>query len=366
MKINKKFWKNKKVLITGHTGFKGGWLSVILDFLGSRISGYALDPAGKNNFFNHVEVKKLLKKDFRNDICDIKNLKKKLNKINPEIIVHLAAQSSVIESFKSPRNTVFVNTIGTYNLLEASRNIKKLKCILIITTDKVYQNYESVKYFDEQSKLGGDDIYSGSKACCEILVNSYRKSFYQNSRCKIATVRAGNCFGGGDWTEDRIVKDALENLYMNKNLILRNPEATRPWQHVLEPLFGYLILIQNLCSSQGGKFESGWNFGPSSKQNLKVINLVKIIKKSLKSNSRILIDKNFKKYNNKKFKIFESKNLNINSKKAQKKLRWAPNLTIKNSVDLTTEWYQAFKRKKNLLLVTRNQIKKYVSKAKLI
>ena len=150
------------------------------------------------------------------------------------------------------------------------------------------------------------------------MVNSYRKSFYQNKKCKIATVRAGNCFGGGDWTEDRIVKDSLENFYDNKNLILRSPDATRPWQHVLEPLFGYLILIQKLCSNSGKDYESGWNFGPSLKQNLKVINLVKIIKKFLRSRSKILINKKFKKYSNKKFKIFESKHLNINSKKALK------------------------------------------------
>lgn len=366
MKINKKFWKNKNVLITGHTGFKGGWLSVILDFLDAKICGYALSPKGKNNFFKHVGIKKLFKRDIRHDICDVKHLSKELQKINPEIIIHLAAQSSVIESFKNPRGTVFTNTIGTFNLLEASKYLTKLKCILIITTDKVYQNYESVKYFDEKAKLGGDDIYSGSKACCEILVNSYRKSFYQNSKCKIATVRAGNCFGGGDWTEDRIVKDALENFYDDKNLTLRNPEATRPWQHVLEPLFGYLLLIQSLCSKRGNKFESGWNFGPSLKQNLKVISLVKIIKKSLKSNSKIKIDKSFKKYSKKKFKIFESKHLNINSKKAYKKLNWSPSLSIKNSVDLTTEWYQAFKRGKNILSLTRTQIKNYISKAKLI
>lgn len=366
MKINKKFWKNKNILVTGHTGFKGGWLSVILDYLGSKINGYALNPVGKNNFFKHVGIKKILKKDIRHDICDVKYLKKQLIKINPEIIIHLAAQSSVIESFKSPRNTLFVNTIGTYNLLEVCKDLRRLKCILIITTDKVYQNYESAKYFDEQSKLGGDDIYSGSKACCEILVNSYRKSFYQNKKCKIATVRAGNCFGGGDWTEDRIVKDSLENFYDNKNLILRSPDATRPWQHVLEPLFGYLILIQKLCSNSGKDYESGWNFGPSLKQNLKVINLVKIIKKFLRSRSKILINKKFKKYSNKKFKIFESKHLNINSKKALKKLKWSPCLTIEDSVKFTTEWYQAFKKNKNLLLFTRSQILKYVSKAKLI
>jgi len=366
MKLNIKFWKNKKVLITGHTGFKGGWLSVILNILGSNISGYSLNPKGKNNFFKDVKIKSLFKNDIRHDISDIKFLKKKINIIKPEIIIHLAAQSSVIESFKDPRNTVMTNTLGTFNLLEASRDLKNLKCFLIITTDKVYQNYETTRHFNENSKLGGDDIYSGSKACCEILTNSYRKSFFHNSKCKIATVRAGNCFGGGDWTEDRIIKDALENFYNNKKLVIRKPEATRPWQHVLEPLFGYLILIQKLCSKNGKKFEGAWNFGPGLKQNLKVLNLVLIVKKALNSKSKIYIDKSFKKYKNLKFKIFESKHLNINSLKAKKYLNWSPNLTINNSVDLTVEWYRAFKKRKNLLSVTKSQVKKYISKAKLI
>lgn len=359
MTIKRNFWKDKRVLITGHTGFKGGWLSVILNMLNSKIYGFALNPLQKNNFFNQTKISHLFENDIRHDICDIKYLKKKISNINPEIIIHLAAQSSVIESFKNPRNTVLTNTLGTYNLLEASVNLKNLKCILIITTDKVYQNYHFSKQFDENSRLGGDDIYSGSKACCEILVHSYRKSFFQKTKCKIATVRAGNCFGGGDWTEDRIVKDCLEKFYDNKKLELRNPYATRPWQHVLEPLFGYLTLIQKLSSKKGAKFEGPWNFGPSLRQNMTVIELAKCVKNSLKSKSKIFINKNSKKFNINKYKIFESKYLNISSLKARKHLGWKPSLNIKESVFLTTEWYKAFKKKKDLLLVTKNQINSY-------
>lgn len=366
MKIDKNFWRNKKVLITGHTGFKGGWLSVILNLLGCKVSGYALNPVGKNNFFKHGKVKKILENDIRHSINDLNFLKKKIQKLQPDIIVHLAAQSSVIESFKNPRNTVMTNTIGTYNLLESVKNNKKVKCVLAITTDKVYQNYEDAKYFDENSKLGGDDIYSGSKACCEILVNSYRKSFFQKSQCRIATARAGNCFGGGDWTEDRIVKDALESFSKNKTMTLRNPEATRPWQHVIEPLFGYLLLIQKLCSKNGKEFQGPWNFGPSLKQNLKVINLTRLIKKAMNSKSNIIVKKNFKKINNKNIKLFESKHLNINSTKVRKFLKWAPFLTIKESVYLTTDWYKAFKDKKNLLLISKSQILNYIKKVNLV
>ena len=217
--INKKFWKNKKVLITGHTGFKGGWLSVLLDCLGAKISGYALNPNGKENFFKAVNLNDILKNDFRNDISDIKKLEKVIQKTRPSIIFHLAAQSSVIESFKSSRFTVITNILGTANILEICKKYNFIRSVVIITTDKVYQNYtKEKKIFNENSPLGGDDVYSGSKACCEILVHSYRKSYFKNSNCKIATVRAGNCFGGGDWTKDRIVKDILENFILIKLL----------------------------------------------------------------------------------------------------------------------------------------------------
>lgn len=361
MKPNIKFWNKKKILITGHTGFKGGWLTVLLNYFGSKVSGYALDPVGKNNFYNSVKLSKILNKDFRKDITNLNLLKKSIKEIQPEIIFHLAAQSSVIESFKDSKNTVMSNVIGTTNILEAIKEQKSVKCLIIITTDKVYQNYRTRKHFKEDSILGGDDIYSGSKACCEILVNSYRKSFFSNSNCNIATVRAGNCFGGGDWTKDRIVKDVLESFFYNKNLILRNPEATRPWQHVIEPLIGYLMLAENLSSKDGKKYSGPWNFGPSSKQNMKVLNLVKLFKENINASSKIIIKKKDNRFQNKKFKVFESKYLNINSKKAFNKIKWKPKLSIKQSIRLTVEWYNCFKFKKNLLKLTTQQIKNYLN-----
>ena len=360
MTLDKKFWKNKKVLITGHTGFKGSWLSVMLHYLKSKIYGYSLDPVRKYNFFDLAKIKKTYDKDIRHDITDLNFLKKSLKSIKPEIIFHLAAQSSVIESFNNSSNTVLTNVIGTANILEAAKDIPSIKCIVIITTDKVYQNYEKKKYFDENSKLGGDDIYSGSKACCEILANSYRKSFFKNSKCKIATVRAGNCFGGGDWTPERIVKDSLENFYNNKTLTIRSPEATRPWQHVIEPLTGYLILAQKLYSKNGKNFETAWNFAPSLKQNLKVKKFVRILKTKMKSKSKIIIKKNFNKIKNNKIKIFESKHLNINSSKVKKNLKWSPKLTVEKALDLTIEWYCGFKEKKNLFKLSTEQINNYL------
>lgn len=361
MKINYKFWNKKKVLITGHTGFKGGWLTVLLSLLNAKVSGYALNPRGKFNFFNEVKLKNNLIYDFRKDIRSIKDLKQAITITKPEIIFHLAAQSSVIESFKDSRNTISTNIIGTSNILEAIKNNKNIKSLIIVTTDKVYQNYNIKKYFDENSLLGGDDIYSGSKTCCEILAKSYQKSFFSNNNCKIATVRAGNCFGGGDWTEDRIVKDCLELFFQNKNLKIRNPNANRPWQHVIEPLIGYLLLAQKLFFKQNNNYVGAWNFGPSTKQNMKVINLAKIFKTIIKSKSKIIIKKNDSRFQNKKFKVFESIYLNINSQKAFKKLGWKPKLSISKAAFLTIEWYNAFLKKKNLFHITKKQIQDYLS-----
>ena len=246
--------------------------------------------------------------------------------------------------------------------MESIKNNNKVKCLIIITTDKVYQNYKGNKYFSENSVLGGDDVYSGSKACCEIITNSYVKSFFSSKKCKVATVRAGNCFGGGDWTKDRIVKDCLECFTKNKTLFLRKPEATRPWQHVLEPLHGYLLLAQNLCSKKSKEYEGPWNFGPNSRQNLQVIKFVKIIKNKINTRSKIIIKRNNKKFFTNNYKIFESKDLSLNSKKAFKKLKWRPFLSINKAVDLTIEWYMAFKKGKNLSSLTKKQILDYRNK----
>ena len=356
--LNKNFWKNKNVFITGHTGFKGGWLSVILHQLGCEISGYSLNPYGKNNFFNSTKIKKNFKNDFRKNLINFKELKKSIKKSNPEIIFHLAAQSSVIESFKNSKNTILSKVVGTTNILEAIKNNKRVKCVIIVTTDKVYKNLEKKIKFKENSSLGGQDIYSASKASCEILTESYLKSFYlsKGTKCNIATVRSGNCIGGGDWTKDRIVKDCAEAFLENKNLFIRIPNASRPWQHVMEPLFGYLKLAEKLYYDNKRKYIGSWNFGPNIKNNLKVLEVAKYGREILKSKSKILKTKQI---------FYESHHLSLDSSKAFKFLKWRTILNAKQALKLSFEWHKLYNNKSlrhKIVNFTINQIKNYKKK----
>ena len=346
--INKNFWKNKKVLITGHTGFKGGWLSVWMNILGARISGYSLDPITKKNFFDGKKIKNIFSKDFRKDIKDYKSLENCIKTTKPEIIFHLAAQPQVLESYINPMNTIVSNIIGTVNLLEITRKYNFIKSVVIITTDKVYQNNEKKLKFSEQDHLGGDDIYSSSKACADILSISYLKSFFSDSNCGIATARAGNCIGGGDWTKFRILTDASDSFISNKPLKIRNPHSRRPWQHVLEPLLGYLIIAEKIYGNNKLSLNTAWNLGPGRKIHLKVLEFAKIFKQKMNSKSKLIISKK----NDKK----EKKNLDLDSTRAKKILKWKPFLSITQTLQLTADWYLAHKNKKDMFNFTKSQI----------
>jgi len=349
--MNNNFWKNKKVLITGHTGFKGSWLTLILSNLGSKVVGYALDPISKPNLFDGLNLKKYLKKDFRNNILDLKKLLSVVKEFQPHVVFHLAAQSSVLESYRTPKETISINVMGTLNILEAAKQCSSIKSLVIVTTDKVYLNLEKKIPFIEKDSLGGHDIYSGSKAAAEIVTQSYKKSFFQNKTCCIATVRSGNCIGGGDWTKDRIVKDCAESFLKNKKLIIRYPNATRPWQHVLEPLFGYVKLSEKLFKNK--KFEGSWNFGPRQKSNLKVIDVARFGKKFLGSKSKILI---------KKSKFYESTNLSLNSNKSLKYLKWKTRMSAKQALKLSFNWYKFYENNYSIIKIinfTLKQINDY-------
>lgn len=351
----KNFWKNKKVFITGHTGFKGSWLTLILSNLGAKVYGYALNPISKPNFFDGLNLKKFLEKDIRANIKDFKKLSNATKTIRPDIAIHMAAQSSVLVSYNNPDDTIKTNIIGTSNFLKSILECKSVKSALIITTDKVYLNLEKRRKFVENDLLGGYDIYSGSKAACEIITHSYIHSFFKKLKCNVATVRSGNCIGGGDWTKDRIIKDCAESFLFNKTIKLRSPKASRPWQHVMEPLYGYLLLAKKLFKNKINSFSS-WNFGPNFQNNMKVIDVALFGKKYLNSKSKISITSQ---------KYYESNHLSLNSKKAQKTLAWKTHLKPKDALKLSFDWYKSYYQNKNkddLLKLSFNQIINYEKK----
>ena len=244
----RKFWKDKKVFLTGHTGFKGSWFSIFLNLLGAKVTGYSLKPSTKLNLFDLAKLNKELETSIIGDIRDYNKLKKSILKASPDFIVHMAAQSLVKESYVSPRYTYEVNTLGTINILNILNELNFIKFALIITTDKVYLNNNKKNYFKENDLLGGNDPYSNSKSCAELAVSSYDNSFFKEKKIFVATARAGNVIGGGDFSKDRILPDYFRSFLKNKKLILRSPNSIRPWQHVTEPLHGYLLLLMEFLS----------------------------------------------------------------------------------------------------------------------
>jgi CDP-glucose 4,6-dehydratase len=258
--INSDFWKGKKVFLTGHTGFKGSWLCIWLNSLGAVVKGYALKPATNPNLFTIAGIEGLVESDI-NDIRDYSKLCTSILEFSPDIVFHMAAQPLVRASYEKPLETYETNVMGTANLLEAVRQCSSVKAVVNITTDKCYENNEWVWGYKETDPMGGRDPYSSSKGCSELVTASYRESFLKGANIGVATARAGNVIGGGDWAEDRLIPDILRSFEASKSVIIRNPDATRPWQHVLEPLSGYLILAEQLFINPG-EFSEGWNFGP--------------------------------------------------------------------------------------------------------
>ena len=350
----KKFWFKKNVLITGHTGFKGTWLSIILTYLNSRVNGYSLKPK-KNSLFNKSMILQKLKSNNYGDINNLTNLKKKIRDCKPEIIFHLAAQPLVIESYKDPIKTLNTNIIGTANLLESIRNIKSIKSVVIITTDKVYKIKKNNKLYKELDQLGGFDPYSASKVGTEIVVESYIKSFFKNSNLKnrISTVRAGNVIGGGDFSANRLFPDIISVINNKKKLIIRNPNHIRPWQHVLDPLMGYLILAKKQCINKVDNKEHAWNFGPNKSNFKKVIDIVKFIKRLQKL--EYILTKNNINYK-------ETEILKLNSLKAKKKLNWTSKWNLTESIIKTLEWNENIKNGISAKEMCERQFLMYINK----
>ena len=344
------FFKNKRVFITGHTGLKGIWLVNILNYCKADVYGYSKDDKFKKNFLKLCKLDK--KKSFYGDILDKKKLLKKINQVKPQIVFHFAAQSILGQSYLNPKETVNTNVMGTLTLLEACRNSKSIKSIIIATSDKCYENSGKKKYFVENDKLGGDDPYSASKAAAEIIINSYSKSFYKNKKIGLASVRAGNVIGGGDWSKDRLLPDCARAILNNNVLYVRNPNAIRPWQHVLDVLNGYLILSKNLYLAKNkNKFNGSWNFGPSENRNFNVKSLVNEFFKSIKLNKKI----NF----NKKNLFKEKKILVLNSNKSFRILKWKQKIKTIKGINLCSTWYLNYIKK------NRNLINQQIKESKL-
>lgn len=349
-KISSIFWKKKKVLVTGHTGFKGTWLVLWLSLMGAKVYGISLRPK-KLSLFRIARIDKFVS-NYYFDISNKRRLTSTILKINPEIVFHLAAQAIVKDSFINTIKTLKTNIIGTANILESLKKfakLKRLKAIIVVTSDKCYANQNNLKY-TEDDKLGGDDPYSASKASVELIVNAYKKSFFINKNFLIATVRAGNVIGGGDWANNRLVPDIIRSLKSKNTLLIRNPNYVRPWQHVLEPLSGYLLLAKKLYQNKK-QFSGSWNFGPSTNEKIKVINFIKIFKKKQRIKINYLIKKE-KNYN-------ETKNLSLNINKARKELKWCPVLNIYSAIDLTSSWYNSWFSGDDILKKTISQIVEY-------
>ncbi|MCX6798444.1 MAG: CDP-glucose 4,6-dehydratase [Candidatus Falkowbacteria bacterium] len=346
------FYKNKKVLITGHTGFKGSWLNQILINWGAQVIGYSLEPNTKPALFDILGLSKCLEHHL-GDIRDYQNLKKVIAQAKPEIVFHLAAQPLVRESYDDPLYTFQTNIMGTANLLQAVEENEGVKAVVIVTTDKVYRNQEDGCCFKENDSLAGHDPYSASKAGAEIVVESYLKSFFNpqhynvRHQTLIASSRAGNVIGGGDRSKDRLMTDIIRAVFeYNTPISIRNPEAIRPWQHVLEPLFGYLLLAEKLYQGQG-KFSGPWNFGPNEESFLTVEEILKKAITIMKKGSYI-IEKDDQKH--------EATLLKLDIKKAKDILKWQPIFDIDKALNLTFNWYKSFYNKENVIDLINQQM----------
>ena len=350
----KNFYKNKRVLITGATGFKGAWLSQWLLILGAKITGLGYNPNQNKNLFYKLGLNKKIDINLF-DIRDYTKLKKLLNKTRPQIIFHLAAQPLIYESYKKPHLTFDINFRGTLNLLDISRNISSVKSIVVVTSDKCYESNNSSKGFKENDLLGGVDPYSASKSSTELMVRAYRETFFKSKiNSGLSTARAGNVIGGGDWSTKRLIPDCIRSLLRKKTIMIRNPNFNRPWQHVLEPLRGYLVLAKNQYINPK-KYSSAWNFGTKPNTLTTVHNIVKYII-NFWGSGKIKI---------KKSKFYEQENLQLNIKKSKKYLNWYPAYNIKDGVEITTDWYyRVFIKKESPSIVTIDQIKKYQDESK--
>lgn len=350
------FYKGKKILVTGHTGFKGSWLSIWLHELGAEVIGVGLDPYSEKDNFVLSNIGSKIKADIREDIREGEEMKRIFSEYQPEIVFHLAAQPLVRLSYEQPVDTYQTNVMGTINIMEAIRSTKSVKVAVMITTDKCYENKEQMKGYVETDPFGGYDPYSSSKGACEIAIQSWRRSFFnpedygKKHTVSIASVRAGNVIGGGDWAKDRIIPDCIRALESTKVIDIRSPKAVRPWEHVLEPLSGYMLLAKKMWENPTGYCE-GWNFGPEAESVLTVWDVA----------SAVIENFGFGELNDVSdpTALHEANLLMLNIEKAKKRLGWKPRLNAKQCVVLTADWYKRYK-KEDVYKICLDEINQFI------
>lgn len=349
--MNRSFWSGKRVFLTGHTGFKGGWLSLWLADMGAEVHGYALAPPTEPNFFTVAGLSSRLATSVIADIRDIEMLARALQAAQPDIVMHLAAQPLVRYSYMEPVETYGVNVMGTVNLLEATRQTPSVRVVLNVTTDKCYENREFVWSYRENEAMGGFDPYSSSKACSELVTAAYRTSFLDAAGIQLASARAGNVIGGGDWAADRLVPDFLRALDAGQPLAIRSPRAIRPWQHVLEPLSGYLVLAESLYT-EGQDFAEAWNFGPDEADARPVQWIVEYLCGRVPGAT----------WQHDAAPLpHEANTLRLDSSKARARLGWRPRWNLQAALETTLDWHQAWRQGLNIADISLRQIWEYAA-----
>jgi len=351
-------YKQRKVLITGHTGFKGSWLCLLLNQLGADVYGYALEPPTNPSLFNEAKIGELMT-SFIGDIRDYDHLLKIMEQVQPEIVIHMAAQPLVRESYKIPVETYAINVMGTVHLLEACRNTQSVKAIVNVTTDKCYENREWHWGYRENEPMGGYDPYSNSKGCSELVTSSYRNSYFNPAKyaehsVAVASARAGNVIGGGDWADDRLIPDFIRAISQGEEVRIRSPYAIRPWQHVLEPLTGYLTLAAKLFTD-GASYAHGWNFGPDDNDTQNVEWITKTICNLWEENASYKIDTDPQPH--------EANYLKLDCSKAKAELGWTPKWNIEATLKTIVDWNKSYLKGENIRTVTEQQIGQYFNKS---
>lgn len=341
-------WRGRKVLVTGHTGFKGSWLCIMLNHFGAKVIGFSLPEHDNDYVYKKTRVSERIFADEKGDINNLDELRNVFEKHQPEAVFHLAAQAIVLKSYDEPLNTFITNAIGTANVLECIRKSKSVKAAVLITTDKCYKNLEKGKPFTEDDELGGKDPYSTSKACAELMIKSYRGSFFKDKL--VASARAGNVIGGGDYAANRILTDCITSLKSSKPIIVRNPSATRPWQHVIEPDYGYILLAEKLL--QGRKeFAKAYNFGPELESNVPVKAVAQNVVNAWGSGTIECPEQKDAKY--------EAKLLMLDISKAKKEIGFRPRWNVDKAIEKSVEWYKKAESEDAYALCI-SQIKEYL------